>query len=186
MPINEQQAEQHASRPSIAGLARPSTGDEPSGAGQSLDAPRADQSRAEQSGSILKRHGLPEEYLKAGGGWTADAAPSLIDMLIRELIPQPSEEALDLVGWDPVVRQLTVRDQFVAPYKLLMASAITLLQQAEDGEGARSTGFMVDELTNACHRGSLVLLAEDWRKSGPPIAESIPIVRRPNEARRFA
>ena len=185
MPINEQHAEHQVPPPSVSGLAWPSTGDEPSGAGQSPDAAVADQSRAEQSGSILQRHGLPEEYLEASGGWTPDAPPSLMDMLIRELIPQPSQEALDLVGWDPV-RQLTVREQLSAPYKLLVASAITLLQQAEDGEGARAAGFVVDELKAACHRGSMVLLAEDWRRSGRPNAEGIPIVRRPNEARRFA
>ena len=180
MPINEQQAEQHASRPSIAGLAWPSTGDEPSGAGQSLDAARADQSRAEQSGSILKRHGLPEEYLEAGGGWTPDAAPSLMDMLICELIPPPSEEALDLVNYAP-------SHQPTAPFKLLVAAAITVLQQAEDRLGASTTGFVVDELRNACHRGAMLLITEDLRSSGQsPIAASIPIVRRPNEAPRFA
>ena len=179
MPINEQQAEQHGSWPSIAGLEWPSTGDEPSGAGQSLDAAR-DQSRAEQSGLLLQRHGLPGEYLEASGGWTHDAPPSLMDMLIRELIPQPSEEALDLVNYAP-------SHQPTAPFKLLVAAAITVLQQAEDRLGASTTGFAVDELRNACHRGAMLLITEDLRSSGrSPIAASIPIVRRPNEAARFA
>ena len=181
MPINEQQAEQHASRPSIAGLAWPSTGDEPSGAGQSLDAARAGQSRAEQSGSFLKRHGLSEEYLEASDGWAPDAPPSLMDMLIHELIPQPSQEALDLVDF----QICPLGPHQAQPYKLLMASAITILQQAES-QGGGATGFVVDELLAACRRGVLVLVAEDWRKSGRPIAANIPIVRRPNEARRFA
>ena len=187
MPINEQQPEQPAPSPSNLGLKWPGDRREPTGAGQSPDAAGADRSRAEQSESILKRHNLPEGYLEVGGGgWTPDRPPSLMDLLVHELIPQPSEEALDLVRWDPVVYQLTVRDRFVAPYKLLMASAITLLQQAEDGVGASSTGFMVDELTAACYRGSMVLMAEDWRRSGCPNAEGIPIIRRPNEAPRFA
>ena len=179
MPINEQQAEQQAPRPSIAGLAWPSTGDEPSRAGQSPDVAKADQSRAEQSGSFLKRHGLSKEYLEARDGWTHDSPPSLMDMFIGELIPQPSEEALNLVNYAPL-------HQTTAPFKLLVAAAITVLQQAEDRLGASTTGFVVDELRNACHRGAMLLITEDLRKSGRPIAENIPIVRRPNEAPRFA
>ena len=102
-----------------------------------------------------------------------------MDMLVDELIPQPSQEALDLVGWDPT-------QQWSAPLKLLVASAITVLQQSDERDGALSTAFVIDELKDACHRGVMTLQAAEWRNSGKPIADSIPIVRRPNEAPRFA
>lgn len=188
MPINEQQAEQPAASPSVSGPTWPASGDEPSGAGQSPAADLTERSRAGQShpqrfpgnASVSGRRDLPEGYLDVSGGWTPDAAPSLMDMLVDELIPQPSQEALDLVNYAP-------GHQPTAPFKLLTAAAITVLQQAEDRLGATATGFVVDELRSACHRGSMLLVTENLRSSGwPPIAESIPIARRPNEAPRFA
>ena len=180
MPINEQQPEQPTPSPSNLGLKWPGDRREPSGAGHSPDAAAADRSRAEQSESILKRHNLPDGYLDVSGGWTPDAVPSLMDMLVHEQIPQPSQEALDLVNYAP-------SHQPTAPFKLLVATAITVLHQAEDRLGASSTGFVVDDLRNACHRGAMLLVTEDMRSSErSPVAESIPIIRRPNEAPRFA
>ena len=187
MPINEQQPEQPAPAPSVTGLAWSASGDEPSGAGQSRYGNTTERSRAGQSqsqrfpgnGPVSNRHDLPDGYLDVSGGWTPDAAPSLMDLLVAELIPQPSQEALDLVAWDPTHR-------WSAPLKLLVASAITMLQQADERNEARSAAFVIDELKDACHRGVMSLQAAKWHNSGRPIADSIPIVRRPNEAPRFA
>ena len=153
MPINEQQAEQPAPPPSVSGLACPASGDEPSGAGQSHAADGTETSRAGQcqphrfpgNGSVSERHNLPDGYLDVSGGWTPDMAPSLMDLLVDELIPQPSQEALDLVAWDPAQR-------WSAPLKLLVASAITVLEQADEQGGSLSTAFVIDELKDACHR----------------------------------
>ena len=172
MPINEHQAEQPAPAPSVSDLASPASEDEPSGAGQSQ------RMRFQGNGLVSNRHDLPDGYLDVYGGWTPDAAPSLMDMLVDDQIPQASQEALDLVAWNPT-------QQWSAPLELLVASAITALQQADEGDGALSTAFVIDELKDACHRGVMSLQAAEWRSSGRPIAESILIVRRPNEAARF-
>ena len=193
MPINEHQAELPAPPRSIPGLAWPSSGDETSGAEQSPAGKAAEPNRAGESqprrfpgnGPVSDPHNLPDGYLDVSGCWTPDEPSSLMDMLVNEQIPQPSQEALDLVGWDSV-QQLALRHQVTAPYKLLIASAITLLQRDEQINGVLSTAAVVDELKTACHRGAMVFASKEWRESGRPIAESIPIVRRPNEARRFA
>ena len=158
----------------------PGLGDEASGAEQCTPANATEQKRAEQPLS-LRYATIPdlEAYLDVTGGWTPDAAPSLMDMLVDELIPPSSPEALDLVNYDAGCGA-------TGPYKLLIASAITLLQRDEQLNGVLSTAAVVDELTKACRRGDMVLRSREWRDSGRPAAVSIPIVRRPNEARRLA
>ena len=149
-------AEQQAPPPpSIFGLAGPGANDEPS--------------RAEQSQSSPKANQLPDGYL--------------MDLLVDELIPQPSPAALERVAYrhgecGPVMS-----------YKMLIATAITVLEQVKDTDGvfgAYCAGVVIDQLKDAGFRGAQVLLGDYPRRNPHPPAASLPIVRRTGEARRFA
>ena len=119
-----------------------------------------------------------------------------MDLLVGELSPQPSPAALERVAYrhgecGPVMA-----------YKMLIATAITVLEQVKDADGVFGTygaGVVIDRLKDAGFRGAQVLLGDyagfrgaqvllgDYPRRNPhPPAASLPIVRRPGEARRFA
>lgn len=182
MPINEHRDEQPAP-PSIHGLAWPGCNDEPSGAEQSTASADAEPKRAEQS--ILQRHGLPDGYLDVTGGWIPERGnvpPSLMDLIVDGLVPQPSASALDAVNWSD---EESLPNGELA-YKMLIATAITIVEQVERRGGKRSAGFTIDDLKTASYHGTLVLISDTQREFDRKPADSPPIVRRPNEARRFA
>ena len=165
--------EQRAPLPSsIPGLTWPGANDAPSGAEQSQSAPRADQ--------------LPDDYLDVTGGWTPDykVAPlSLMDLIVDGLIPPPSPEALERVVYRPGEHESLVA------YKMLIASAITVLEQVTDEDGvfgAYGAGVVIGQLKDAGFRGAQVLLGDSGRRNPHPPAGSLPIAHRPGEARRFA
>ena len=178
MPSRDEQ--QAPPPPSIFGLAWPGANDEPSGAEQSPPPAGSDPKRAEQSQSSPRANQLPDGYLDATGGWTPD---SLMDLLVDELIPQPSPAALERVAYrhgecGPVMS-----------YKMLIATAITVLEQVKDTDGvfgACGAGVVIDQLKDAGFRGAQVLLGDYPRRNPHPPAASLPIAHRPGEARPFA
>ena len=178
MPSRDEQ--QAPPPPSIFGLAWPGANDEPSGAEQSPPPAGSDPKRAEQSQSSPKANQLTDGYLDGTGGWTP---ASLMDLLFDELIPQPSPEALERVAY----RQ--GEHESVVAYKMLIATAITVLEQVKDADGvfgAYGAGVVIDQLKDSGFRGAQVLLGDYPRRNPHPPAASLPIVRRPGEARRFA
>ena len=158
--------EQQASAPSDLGQARPDTGDEQSG--------------AEQSPAIRNKEDVPDGCLEVSGGWVPyEPPPSLMDLCADGEIPEPSAAAKARTGLASGERGPT------ATYKTLIATAMTML---EDGgyEGMEAHWTMA-HLENACRRG-----VDLMRDRGPSqsclqkVRDKLPVVRRPNEARRFA
>ena len=161
MPSRDEQ--QAPTPPSIFGRAWPGANDEPSGAEQSPAPAGSEPKRAEQSQSSPRANQPPDGYL--------------MDLLVGELIPQPSPDALERVAYrhgecGPVMS-----------YKMLIATAITVLEQVKDAYGA---GVVIDQLKDAGLRGAQVLLGDYPRRNPHPPAASLPIAQRPGEARRFA
>ena len=167
MPSRDEQ--QAPAPPSILGLAWPGAGDEPSGAEQSSAPAGSEPKRAEQSQSSPRANQPPDGYL--------------MDLLVDELVPQPSPAALERVAYrhgecGPVMS-----------YKMLIATAITVLEQVKDTDGvfgAYGAGVVIDQLKDAGFRGAQVLLGDSGRRNPHPPAASLPIAQRPGEARRFA
>ena len=179
--------EQQAPPPSsILGQAWPGANDEPSGAEQSPAPAASDPKRAEQSQSAPRADQLSDDYQTAASGWTPDykvPTPSLMDLIVDGLIPPPSPEALERV----VYRQ--GEHESVVAYKMLIASAITVLEQVKDEDGvfgAYGAGVVIGQLKAAGFRGAQVLLGDSGRRNPHPPAGSLPIAHRPGEARRFA
>ena len=161
MPSRAEQ--QPPSPPSIPGLAGPRANDEPSGAEQSQSSPRANQ--------------LP------GQPYYEVATPCLMGLIVNGLIPPPSPEALERVAY----RQ--GEHESVVAYKMLIATAITVLEQVKDADGvfgAYGAGVVIDQLKDAGFRGAQVLLGDYPRRNPHPPAASLTIVRRPNGALGFA
>ncbi len=106
-----------------------------------------------------------------------------MDLLVDELVPQPSPAALERVAYrhgecGPVMS-----------YKMLIATAITVLEQVKDADGvfgAYGAGVVIDQLKDAGFRGTQVLLGDYPRRNPHPPAASLPIAQRPGEARGFA
>ncbi len=139
MPINQPDA---APAPPVQGLRWPGHGDEPSRAGQSL----------------------PADYLDvSGGGWRP--AQDLMDLCADRRIPDPSESALEVVGWT------TEKEGPAAVYQLLLATAITVLERNGAGPESRRGAEAVAHLHGAGLQGVLFLKGA---------------ADRPNEARPFA
>jgi len=167
MPTEQHRAEQQASPPSsMAGLAWPSSGDEPSGAEQSPAAAATDPKRAEQSQSrpISRKSDLPDEYLDfSGGGWIPPRA--LIDLCADGEIQAPSETAAGMVAWTTEERGPA------AAYQLLLATAITILEREIARQGSGYGASAIEHLVEAGRDGVLALIGA---------------AERPNEARPFA
>ena len=164
MPINERQAEQPGPQPSIAGLAWPSSGDEPSGAGLSPAHPAAEPKRAGLSHPISSKDALPAEYLVVtGGGWVPPR--DLMDLCADGKITAPSATALEMVSW--------VADDGgpAATYQLLLATAITLLEQESIARKTVRYATAISQLVDAGRDGVLALVgAADRSNEARPFA----------------
>ena len=157
MPSRDEQ--QAPPPPLIPGLTGPRANDEPSGAEQSESSPRANQ--------------LP------GQPYYEVETPCLMGLIVDGLIPPPSPEALERVAY----RQ--GEHESVVAYKMLIATAITVLEQVKDADGvfgAYGAGVVIDQLKDAGFRGAQVLLGDYPRRNPHPPAASLRIVRRPNGA----
>ena len=111
------------------------------------------------------------------------ATPTLLDLIVDGLLLPPTPEALERVAY----RQ--GEHESVVAYKMLIASAITVLEQVKDSDGvfgAYGAGVVIDQLKEAGFRGAQVLLGDYPRRNPHPPAASLPIAQRPGEARRFA
>ena len=109
--------------------------------------------------------------------------PCLMGLIVDGLIPPSSPEALERVAY----RQ--GEHESVLAYKMLIASAITVLEQVKDADGvfgAYGAGVVIDQLKDAGFRGAQVLLGDYPRRNPHPPAASLSIVRRPNGALGFA
>ena len=153
MPINERQAEQPAPPPHLSGLAWPSSGDAPSRAEQPPQDGASETSRAGQSTVIRNRRDVPDGYLDVTGGWTPDQAIplTLMDLCADGRIPEPSATALDRVVWT------TDQKGPAATYQLLLATAITLLEQESVARNTVRRAASIAQLVEAGRDGVLAL-----------------------------